>query len=127
MAETQEPRNDLYYNYDPGVGNWGDNVSTNFLQIGLRMHMSVINQTTTDPSLLTPTLGDAYIIGAGATGDWSSLDGQIAVYAIPTGGSAQWIYIVPYSGFLAFDQSDNTLYAHNGTNWSTNGFTFTFI
>lgn len=126
MAETQEPRNGFYYNYDAGAANWGNNVSTNFLQIGLRMHMSVINQTTTVPPV-SPTLGDAYIVGAGATGDWAGLDGQIVVRAIPTGLTEQWVEIVPYSGFLAFDQSDNTLYAHNGTNWSTNGFTFTFI
>ncbi len=128
MAETQDGRNDLYYNWEAGDADWGDKVSENFLNIGLKMYMSVINQTTTIPP--AATAGDAYIVAAGATGDWSGQDGNIAVWARPVGTGTpalQWVFIIPYGGFLAFDESNNTLYAHNGTNWSTNGFTFTFI
>ena len=46
--------------------------------------------TETDPSTLTPNAGDAYIIGAGAVGEWSGLDNQVAIW-----DGSVWSY---YSG-----------------------------
>jgi hypothetical protein len=128
MSELVEARNGMFYNYEAGDAGWGSGINQNFLKLGSIIHMSVINQTTTIPPA-TPTLGDAYIVAAGATGDWAGEDGNVALWARPIGTGItvpEWYFITPNSGFLAFDQSDSTLYAHNGSNWSTNGFVFTF-
>jgi hypothetical protein len=44
--------------------------------------------TETDPSVLTPSEGDKYLIGVGAVGVWLDKDGQVAKWI-----SAAWVYV----------------------------------
>ena len=69
----------------------------------------VINQTTTTPPS-TPTVGDAYIVAASATGNWTGKDGLFAVYT--NGG---WRYATVGAGFTMLDKSDSHFYGYNGT------------
>lgn len=73
----------------------------------------VENITTTAPPS-TPTDGDAYIIAAGATGDWAGKDHQIAIWDGSVSPS-DWFYIVPENGSEARDLSDNSLYVYDDT------------
>jgi hypothetical protein len=57
--------------------------------------------------------GDAYIVGASATGDWSGKDGEIAHYF--TG----WLFTPPKDGFRLWVEDENAIIAYDGTNWRT--------
>lgn len=58
---------------------------------------------------VSPTKGDRYIVGVGATGVWSGKDNQIATYI------TAWEYSLPLAGmFVYVDQ----LYYFNGSEWS---------
>jgi hypothetical protein len=128
MSEAQEPRNGIYYNWDPSDEGYGTGINLNLLYLGLRLYLSVINMTTSTPPV-SPTLGDTYIVAATATGDWAGLEGYIAVWSpgVETGTpSNEWQMLDPNAGWLCFDESTGQLHAHNGSGWSTNGFAFTF-
>ena len=61
--------------------------------------------------------GDRFLIGVGATGDWSGRDNQVAYYnySVLEGGS--WTYFIPNKGHqLYVEQTDELLY-FNGTAW----------
>jgi len=125
---TVRSDNGMYYGWESGQAGFGANVNQNFLEIGMFSNLGVINMSTTDPSTLSPSAGDRYIVGTGAIGDWSGEDGNLAVWTYEIAASARsWVIIEPALGWTALDFSNSTLYAHNGTSWSTNGFTFTFV
>lgn len=73
----------------------------------------ILSITTTTPPV-TPTAGDAYIIPAGATGDWSSHVGDIAQWS----GSA-WTYLDPSESWFAYVDDEDTYYLYTGTTWET--------
>lgn len=64
----------------------------------------------TDPSTLTPSVGDRYLIGDGAVGDWDDKDGQLAIR-----GTFNWAYVIPSDGWtVKADDEDTILYHHEG-------------
>lgn len=64
---------------------------------------------TTPPS--TPTNGDAYIVGASATGAWNGWDDSIAVYY------DQWVEIVPIEGWRVYVEDMDDIYFWDGSSW----------
>lgn len=129
MTVYQDPRNGVYYNWTSGDAGYGTNVNNNLLNIGLFSHISVIDMTTTAPPG-SPSEGDSYVVATGGSGYWNGEDGNIAIWARPvTGGTSvpEWIFLVPKAGWTVLDISTGGLLAHNGTIWSTNSFTFTFV
>ena len=97
MAASQEARSNLYYAWTLGESGWNTGMDTNLLQLGRAYpNWYVTNRTTTDPTTLTPSDGDAYIVGPSATGDWATHDDDIAVYD----GSA-WVFYTPVNGWTA--------------------------
>jgi hypothetical protein len=60
----------------------------------------------------SPSDGDCYIVGAGATGDWSGKDGQIAYY-----DASAWDFNVPAEGWIAYVQDEDLFYLYNGSVW----------
>ncbi|NVD44373.1 DUF2793 domain-containing protein [Qipengyuania atrilutea] len=65
-----------------------------------------------DPSTLTPTDGQAWIVGTGATGIWSGKDGQVALYI-----STAFVYIVPLEGLKIYVKDTNTARVFDGADW----------
>ncbi len=69
-----------------------------------------------DKDLATPpgsaADGDAYIVAASPTGDWSGWATRIAYY------SSGWISIIPIEGIRAYVQDENVDYEFNGTVWA---------
>lgn len=68
----------------------------------------VTNMTTTTPPG-SPSDRDTYVVGSGATGDWSGQDGNIAIYdanASPAG----WYFIAPTDGLPIWNRADDTKY-----------------
>lgn len=72
--------------------------------------ITVINSTTTSPPG-SPARGDAYIVGGGATGDWTGYDYQIATYLdgawefSGTPGNGWKVYDSATALLMTFDQS----------------------
>ena len=60
-----------------------DEMKNFIIQLG---HGSSLS-TETDPSTLSPSLGDGHLIGVGAVGDWTGKDGQYAKW-----DGAIWVY-----------------------------------
>lgn len=108
----------INYGWDIGEGGWKTGVDNNFIRLGVLLTPSVLGVVTA-PAVTTDET--AYIVAVGGTGDFSGQDHNIA-YRI--GGA--WSFLTPSAGQLAYDQNNNRLIAFNGTNWSTNGFSFTF-
>lgn len=63
--------------------------------------LSVVDRDLTTPPG-SPSDGDRYIIPAGATGVWSSKEGQIALYL-----STDWVYVLPRAGWMAYVQDED--------------------
>ena len=71
----------------------------------------VINSTTTTPPG-SPTQGDSYIIGSGATGAWSGHDDELATWI-----GDDWLISAPNDGELAWDADLAAVLAWNQSLW----------
>jgi len=72
---------------------------------------SCIDQTATPPG--TPSTGDRYLVGSGASGGWSGHDDEIAEWD----GSA-WQFTVPSTGtYTSLDDESDGLYYYSGSAW----------
>ncbi len=79
------------------------------------VQLSVIGfDATTPPSL--PGDGDAYALGAGATGAWAGQDGAIALWV-----DAAWQFFAPQPGWLASLIGGNELRIWSGSAWQVHG------
>lgn len=56
--------------------------------------------------------GDNYIIAVGATGDWSGLDGKLAIYQ-----DGAWLEIQPKNGWCCWVDDEQKLYIYSGAEW----------
>ena len=71
-------------------------------------------EATTPPS--SAAEGQAWIVGAGATGAWSSHAGQIAAWR---GGG--WLFVTPQIGWRAWDKTNAVIVVYDGTGWADTG------
>lgn len=69
---------------------------------------------TTPP--VSPDEGQAWALGAGATGDWGGHDGQIATWR---GGG--WLFVAPREGWIAWVRDLTELQVWSGGGWVTKG------
>lgn len=75
---------------------------------GLDWQESVIDKDVTDPSTLTPSLGDRHIVAAGAIGAWAGKDEQIAEW-----NGSSWDFIIPDEGTACWVEDENIAYVYN--------------
>lgn len=64
----------------------------------------------------TPAEGDAYLVAATATDDWTGREGEIAAYR---GGA--WAFYGPVAGTIAFVTDEATHIAFDGSTWADLG------
>jgi len=62
----------------------------------------------------SPADGAAYIVGASATGDWSTHDGDVAYY---DGDNSAWKFATPAEGWTAYVQDEDVEYRFDGSAW----------
>ena len=84
------------------------------------LHPSVENRALVAPPA-SPTPGQSWIVGAGASGEWAGHDSAIA--AFQAGG---WTFLVPFEGCIAWVKSEGvfavfTSGAWNDQGWPVNG------
>jgi hypothetical protein len=65
---------------------------------------------TAPPS--SPTDGDRYLVGSGATGAFAGQEGKIALYDL-----AAWRFLEPRAGWLAHVEAESLVIVHDGTQW----------
>lgn len=73
--------------------------------------LSVLNFTTTTPPV-SPALGDAYLVPAGATGDWSSHQDDIAKWT-----RNGWDFEIPVIGRWLLDEGVIGYLSYTATGW----------
>lgn len=62
-----------------------------------------------------PAEGDAWVVGTGATGEWSGQDGRIAMRV--NGG---WEFLAPFAGLDLWDAGASMRRFYDGTEWHSN-------
>jgi len=75
---------------------------------GLDWQESVKDKDVADPSTLTPSAGDRYIVAGGAVGDWSGHDYEIAEW-----DGSVWVFTTPDEGTAVFVEDENRSYVYN--------------
>jgi hypothetical protein len=101
----------------------GDSFDVDFRKFLRQYHAlvqcSIKSKTLTAPPG-SPANGDAYIVGASATGAWATHDKAIALWTTdnPATPSGLWEFYGPTRGFLAFNEADSSVYAYDGTTWT---------
>lgn len=81
-------------------------------------HLDVVVQLAVlDKDLSTPpgspSLGDRYIVGASATGDWASKENEIAYY-----DGDGWIFKTPKNGWRCWVEDEDRFYVYFNSAWA---------
>jgi len=84
--------------------------------VNLNWQNSVLDKDVTDPSTLTPSDGDRYIVAVSAIGVWSGKDNQIAQWS---DDASDWEYTIPTNGYACPVLDESTVYAFTGSVWTT--------
>ncbi|MBC7739000.1 MAG: DUF2793 domain-containing protein, partial [Candidatus Saccharibacteria bacterium] len=74
--------------------------------------LSVVSRNLAAPPV-TPVLGEAHIVGTGATGAWAGQAGKVAVFY-----GIAWEFFAPREGWHAYVTSEGQITAYNGTVWT---------
>lgn len=61
----------------------------------------------------SPVLGQGWIVGAGATGEWAGREDSLAVWT--EGG---WRFVTPAAGMMAWNKAQGFWIHWSGTDWS---------
>lgn len=61
----------------------------------------------------SPNEGDRYIVGAGASGEWTGKDGQVAAFV-----SAAWAFHAPQPGWTTYLADEQGLVTWTGSTWT---------
>lgn len=69
----------------------------------------VIDKDLTSPPAAVK--GDAYIVGSGASGAWTSQDGNIAWY------STSWNFVTKREGMIVWVKDEDKFYYYTGSAW----------
>lgn len=87
---------------------------------GLRYHIedaaslslnSILSFETSPPG--TPTVGDAHIVGTGATGDFAGHDDDMAVYT-----RRGWVFAGPEMGLTVYNEDDDANWQYTDAGWT---------
>lgn len=86
-------------------------VNESFRLLDAVVQLSVIDKDLTAPPA-TPNEGDRYIVAAGANGDWTVQDNNIAAFQ-----DGSWSFHVPSIGWQTYITDENAIFVFDGTNW----------
>jgi hypothetical protein len=117
MALTNGPKLGLLVDGLPGEEHY-DEILAQWRGLDALIQSSVIDKDLTAPPG-TPADGDCYIVGAAATDDWATHDGEIARYS---GAVTAWEFYVPQSGWTVFVVDELEDYRYSGTAWVSKAF-----
>lgn len=75
------------------------------------VQLTVISRGITTPPA-SPSTGDCYVVGAGASGDWAAQDGAITVWQ-----GAAWVFTPAKAGWRAYALDETTSITFDGSDW----------
>lgn len=116
MAST-DPFLGLKFGWSASTENFAAEMDTNLKTLAAVCRLVVQAKTVNDPTTISPTNGQAWIVGTSPVGVWAGKAKQIAAYV---GGS--WLFIVPKVGWTAFIVAEDTtaVYKGAGPDWTNN-------
>lgn len=123
MAVRTDPRFGYKYGWASGDDGWGSDMNTNLeLLMWLATHPRILDRDLTAPPG-SPTVGDAYIPAATATGDWAGHEDDIAIYwQNPTDASAEWKFVsmtAGTEGVILYIADEDVISSWSGVAWSS--------
>ena len=72
------------------------------------------DRDTLDPTALTPSDGDAYLIDGTGAGDWADHDGEIAMYL-----NTAWAFVAPLEGMQLYVNDEDARIIYDGATWNS--------
>jgi hypothetical protein len=72
----------------------------------------VIDKDISDPTPLTPSAGDRYIVWPPGAGAWTGEDNNIAEW-----DGASWDFTTVYEGFAVYVEDEDFIYVYTGASW----------
>jgi len=66
------------------------------------LHPCIAGELAAPPA--SPSAGDCWLVGAGATGDWQGHDGSLACLQ-----AGNWLFAAPRNGLCVFDESSGRI------------------
>lgn len=114
MSST-DPFIGLAYNWNPTSENFAAGMDTNLKTIGALLHLAVEDKDVSDPSTLTPSNGEAWIVAATAVGAWVGQENSIAAYV-----DSAWLFLTPKEGWKTWIKDEASTALFNGTSWTNN-------
>jgi Protein of unknown function (DUF2793) len=112
MPRHETSRLKLSYGWLRGEDWWGDPVSDNFVLIDMLLNPVILSMTEIEPPQNGITVGDMFIVAAGAIGAWKDHDGELALRA-----ADRWIFAVPTEGVRARLKNPAGWIWFNGETW----------
>lgn len=83
-----------------------------FTEIPLLNSISVISMSVSDPILLSPAVGDRYLVKTPGAGAWAGEKNNFATWT-----GIAWTFIQAYAGMAAWVVDEQLRYVFNGTAW----------
>lgn len=109
MPAIQIPGTNITYGWQEREKGWGPGMNTNLLVMGQVARGSVISRQQSAPPV-SPEEGDAYLVPAGATGEWLGEQDKIAAFH-----SGAWLYIEPFGSPVLVEDESVHVYWNGGT------------
>lgn len=75
--------------------------------------LTVQDATITDPTALTPSKGQAWIVNGTGGGGWVSQDNTVAIW-----DGTVWVHLTPSEGWRFHSKAQNRDYVFNGSAWA---------
>ncbi len=79
----------------------------------IRDGLTVNSMAVSNPTSLTPTTGDTYVVNPTGAGGWTGQNNAITVY-----DGSSWLFSTPTEGWRVYDQNTNKVFEYNGTAWA---------
>ncbi len=88
-------------------------VSMQLLMQTIQDGLAVESMAVSDPTALSPTEGQQWVVLATGAGGWSGKDNNIATW-----DGSQWLFAAPVEGWIVYDKNLNQTRRYNGTAWA---------
>lgn len=112
MAQSADPVFGINFGWDLGADGWKEGMDFNLQLIACMLNPLVKSASTTTPPSAALQF-DKYIVPTGATGEWSSKVGRLALRF-----NGKWNYVAPVKGMRWMRDDTSTWIEYSGTAWA---------
>lgn len=76
--------------------------------------LAVESATVADPTALSPTDGQQWIVAESAAGAWNTHDNELAIW---DDNASAWVFATPSEGWRFYSKAQDQIYIFDGTDW----------